>query len=361
VNLSSSCVVCGVALGGAFARALRIAGVRRSAQNPNLCNRCDAHIEDGRVAELAVFFADLTGYTQLTHVQGPQRTHEILDRFLRRATESIVKWDGFVTQFVGDEVMAFFNVPLARDDYAARAVAAASDLQAQMPAIGEPFGLTVNATIGIAAGHARIGLVGTEQIRNYSAIGDVVNRAARLVARVEPGGILVDERVYADVARDFPDATREQVALKGFEEPVGVALLRGGIAPPAIGPTSLSAKRPARIATALAAVLGAPCAGFVALNALGFAVGASSLGLAAVGPFLEQGFVKLPLLALATAGATANLVTVAAGRATARSSASGIALTPRRSERRRTVAGIALSIVALGFVGFEIVAHALLH
>jgi adenylate cyclase len=361
VVLSSQCVVCGVALRGWVGRVLRIAGIRRSAQNPNLCNRCDAHIEDGRVADLAVFFADLTGYTQLTHTQGPQRTHEILDRFLRRATESIVKWDGFVTQFVGDEVMAFFNVPLAREDYTARAVAAASDLLAQMPAIGEPFGLAVEATIGIAAGHARIGLVGTEQIRNYSAIGDVVNRAARLVARVEPGGVLVDERVYADVARDFPNAKCEQVALKGFEEPVKVALLHGRIALPAVTPAALPTKRPIRFATAIAAVLGAPCAGFVALNALGLAVGASSLGLAAVGPFLEQNFVKLPLLALATAGATANLVAVASGRAAARSSASGTPLTPRRSERRRTVAGIALSIVALGFVGFELIAHALLH
>lgn len=359
--LSNSCVVCGVALGGVIGTALRIAGVHRSAQNPNLCNRCDAHIEDGRVAELAVFFADLTGYTQLTHTQGPQRTHEILDRFLRSATEAVVKWDGFVTQFVGDEVMAFFNVPLARDDFTARAVAAASELQARMPALGEPFGLAVETTIGIAAGHARIGLVGTEQIRNYSAIGDVVNRAARLVARVEPGGILVDERIYADVSRDYPDAKREHVALKGFEEPVGVALLRGQVALPAMTAATVPAKRPLRFATAVAAVLGAPCAGFVALNALGFAVGAGAFGLAAVGAFLEQNSVRIPLLALATAGATANLVAVASGLASARATPAGTRLTPMRSERRRTAAGIALSVVALGFVGFELIAHAVLH
>jgi class 3 adenylate cyclase len=186
--LASSCAVCGVGLAGPLGAALRVVGVRRSAQNPNLCNRCGAHIEDGRVVELAVFFADLTGYTSLTHSQGPERTHQVLDLYLRTATEVIVKWDGFVTQFVGDEVMAFFNVPLARDDFGARAVAAATELQNRMPALSDAVGLPVQTTIGIAAGHARVGLVGAEQIRHYSAIGDVVNRAARRGARGEPGG-----------------------------------------------------------------------------------------------------------------------------------------------------------------------------
>ena len=83
----------------------RVGGVRRSAENPNLCNRCNGHIEEGRVVELAVFFADLSGYTTLTHDLGPERTHELLDIFLRTATDVAVKYDGFVTQFVGDEVM----------------------------------------------------------------------------------------------------------------------------------------------------------------------------------------------------------------------------------------------------------------
>lgn len=359
--LSKSCVVCGIGLSGSIGIALRVAGVRRSAQNPNLCNRCDSHIEDGRVVELAVFFADLTGYTNLTHSQGPQRTHEVLDLFLRTATEVIVKWDGFVTQFVGDEVMAFFNVPLTREDYPARSVAAATELQGRMPALSEAIGLQVQTTIGIAAGHARVGLVGTEQIRSYSAIGDVVNRAARLVARVEPGGVLVDDDVYARVADDFPSADREQVLLKGFEQPIGTALLRGQSRLLVTPESAAPAKHPFRLATAIAAVLGAPCAGVVVLNTAGIAVASGSFGLAAALPFLDQGFVRIPLMVIAAAGSTANLAVVRAGRAAARATASGNPLTPTRLERRRTAAGIALSIVALGVIAFELGAHALLH
>ncbi len=359
--LSNSCVVCGVGLSGLVGTALRVVGVRRSAQNPNLCNRCDAHIEDGLIVELAVFFADLTGYTSLTHSQGPQRTHEVLDLYLRTATEVIVKWDGFVTQFVGDEVMAFFNVPLTREDFAARAVAAATELQGRMPGLSESVGLHVQTTIGIAAGHARVGLVGTEQIRNYSAIGDVVNRAARLVARVDPGGVLVDDQVYAGVAEDFPNADREQVLLKGFEQPVGTARLRGQSRLLEIPEATAPARRSYRLATAIAAVLGAPCAGFLALNATGIALASGSFGLAAALPFLDQGFVRIPLMLVAAVGASANLAVVQSGRAAARATDSGSRLTPTRLERRRTAAGISLSLVALGLIGFELVSHALLH
>jgi hypothetical protein len=285
----------------------------------------------------------------------------VLDLYLRTATEVIVKWDGFVTQFVGDEVMAFFNVPLARDDFGARAVAAATELQNRMPALSDAVGLPVQTTIGIAAGHARVGLVGAEQIRHYSAIGDVVNRAARLVARVEPGGILVDDPIYAAVANDFPNAEREQLLLKGFDEPVGAVRLRGDsrLAQPARD--AAPPKRPIRLVTALSALLGAPCAGGVALHMMGVAVASASFGLATALPFLEQDFVRFPLMAVASLGALANLAVVRAARADARASAAGSRITPTRSERRRTAAGVALSVVALGLVGFEIVIHKLLH
>ena len=63
-------------------------------------------------------------HQQFNPVAGRQQ-----DGFLRMAKEVVVKWDGFVVQFAGDEIMALFNVPLRRDDYRRRAVAAASDIQ----------------------------------------------------------------------------------------------------------------------------------------------------------------------------------------------------------------------------------------
>ncbi len=273
---SANCLVCDTALTGMLGAIVRVGGVRRSPENPNLCNRCNGHIEEGRVVELAVFFADLSGYTTLTHDLGPERTHELLDAYLRSATDVIVEHDGFVTQFVGDEVMAFFNAPIKRPDFAELAVKAGVELKGAVDALSERFDHPMDVTVGIAIGHARVGRVGSKEIAHYSAIGDVVNRAARLVARVSPGGILVDHDVYAAVANDFPNAKIEQVSLKGFADPVQVARLEG--APH--GKDAVAAghgRRSVRIATTMAALLSAPCVGFVALN-----TGALALGTGAV-------------------------------------------------------------------------------
>ncbi len=60
------CLVCRTPLAGALGAFGRAAGIRRSMQNPNLCTRCDAHMQDGRIIEVGVLFADLTGFTPLT-------------------------------------------------------------------------------------------------------------------------------------------------------------------------------------------------------------------------------------------------------------------------------------------------------
>ena len=148
--LESSCLVCSTPLSGALGAIGRAAGIRRSSQNPNLCSRCDVHLQEGRIAEVAVFFADLTGFTQLTSDLGPERTHEVVDAFLRMAKQLVVKWDGFVVQFAGDEIMALFNVPLGRDDYRRRSVAAAGELQRGMHELSDRFGMKLQATVGVA-------------------------------------------------------------------------------------------------------------------------------------------------------------------------------------------------------------------
>ena len=339
----------------------RVGGVRRSAENPNLCNRCNGHIEEGRVVELAVFFADLSGYTTLTHDLGPERTHELLDIFLRTATDVAVKYDGFVTQFVGDEVMAFFNAPLVRPDFAELAVNAGVELRREVKALGERFDHPMDVTVGIAIGHARVGRVGSKEIAHYSAIGDVVNRAARLVARVSPGGILVDSTVYAAVANDFPDAIVEQISLKGFEEPIECARLEGSPHGEDVVETRQGARN-VRIATTMAAILSAPCVGFVALNAGALALGLGAVGAGAAGTFLDQSAIRLPLLALATLGAIAILYTVLWRVASAPSiEDSELAGKPTRLEQRRNRIGITLACIALALVVGELFAHAIMH
>jgi adenylate cyclase len=174
------CVICGTALSGPLGYLFRLVGISRSIRNPNLCNRCNTHVEEGRVVELTVLFADLSSFTELTHQLGPQQTHAVVDAFLKTATYVLVRHGAFIDKYVGDAVMAFFNAPIRYPDHAGRAVAAALEIQAELPALGERFGLDLKASIGVASGFAHVGRLGSGDGKDYTAIGDVVNLAARL-------------------------------------------------------------------------------------------------------------------------------------------------------------------------------------
>jgi adenylate cyclase len=175
-------------------------GIGRSARNPNLCNRCNTHVDEGRVVELTVLFADLSGFTAMTRQHGPERTHAVVDAFLKSATYTPVRRGAFIDKYVGDAVMAFFNAPIRYEDHAARALAAAHEIEAEMPALSTQFGIDLKAAIGVASGWAHVGRLGSGDGKDYTAIGDVVNLAARLEGQAHCCEVVVDEPVYRQVA-----------------------------------------------------------------------------------------------------------------------------------------------------------------
>lgn len=360
-EFANDCLICSTPLSGLYGAIARIAGVRRTPQNPNLCNRCSGHIEEGSIVELGVLFADLTDYTRLTHELGPERTHQILEGFRRMATNVILRWDGFVTQFVGDEVMAFFNAPLRRSDFKARAVNASAEMQERMNELSSVVGEPVKLTIGIAAGHARVGRVGSEEMKDYMAIGDVVNRAARLVAHIEPGGILVAAAIYAAVATQFPAAPHERISIKGFTDPIDVTSLHGQGMVALREPALERGKRPLRAAMLLSAILGAPCAGVLISSPFIVTAGASAAASGGVGALLDESLVRLPLLAIATSAALATLAALGRQLWMARSSTGSNRGQPTTFERRGVRLGIFLALIALTVVAIELFAHALMH
>src|SRR3954467_11218880 len=218
-QVAPECVICGTALAGPISFVFRLVGINRSARNPNLCNRCNTHVEEGRVVELTVLFADLSGFTAMTRQLGPERTHAVVDAFLKSATYALVRRGAFIDKYVGDAVMAFFNAPIRYEDHAARAVGAALEIESEMPALGQQFGIELRAAIGIASGWAHVGRLGSGEGKDYTPIGHVVHLAARLEGPANGGGVGVDEPVYRQVADEYPQVRAEQVELKGFSEP----------------------------------------------------------------------------------------------------------------------------------------------
>lgn len=364
ITLSPQCKICGTALAGPLSFVFRAAGIRRSPRNPNLCNRCDTHVGEGRMVELTVLFADLSSFTELTHDLGAEKTHEVVDAFLRMATEVLAKHGAFIDKYVGDAVMALLNVPLRQPDHARQAVAAASELQARLAELSERFSLQLQSTVGIASGWARVGRLGSEDSKDYTAIGDVVNLAARLQAKANPGETVISSDSYERISDGFPDLPAENLTLKGFREPVTAYRLNAktGVS----GSHDVAEPEPGRAATlggVIFGILGAPCAVTTLIGPLAVALGIGTLfGLSSVLAFLDKEPVRIPVLVLATLAALANLYTVWHARKIRLQAEGAEKLGGMTAlERRRTYIVLGSAIVTLAVVLFEIVAHRIQH
>ena len=351
-------------LSGTASVVYRAFGIKRSPRNPNLCTRCATHVEEGRMVEITVLFADLSSFTELTQDLGAERTHEVVDAFLRMATDVLVKHGAFIDKYVGDAVMALFNVPIRHADHARRAIIAALELESELKNLGARLAQPLKASVGIATGHARVGRLGSDDTKDFTAIGDVVNLAARLQSKAGAGEILIDQESYAKHAEDFPEAKSDRVTLKGFREPVTAFLIHGDLSKPLVDDATESAgKQSLSLGAIVFGILGAPCAIATLIGPLAVALGVGGLfGLAGALTFLDQSAVRVPVLILTTLAAAANLYTLWQARQlrlTAKVPAYLITMTAL--EKRRTAIVLGASLLTLGIVGFEIIAHALMH
>ena len=363
-QLAAQCSVCGTMLSGALSAVYRTFGIKRSPRNPNICTRCSTHVEEGRMVEITVLFADLSSFTEMTQDLGAEKTHEVVDAFLRMATEVLVKHGAFIDKYVGDAVMALFNVPLRHDNHALRAVTAATELSTALKTLGANFGLNLKASIGIATGFARVGRLGSDDSKDYTAIGDVVNLAARLQSKASAGEVLISEESYRKHAANFAEATSEQVMLKGFRDPVSAYRLLGDNTTRLISdPARHSPGEATSIGAIIFGILGAPCAVVTLIGPLAVALGAGSVfGLAGLLTFLDQSMLRVPVLILATLAATANIYTLWHARQLRRDAKVPDPLkTMTTLEKQRTTFVLAASVITLGIVAFEVVAHILLH
>ena len=370
-TVAPECVICGTALAGPLGYLFRLVGINRSARNPNLCNRCNTHVEEGRVVDLTVLFADLSGFTAMTRQLGPERTHAVVDAFLKSATYALVRHGAFIDKYVGDAVMAFFNAPIRYEDHGARAVAAALEIEAEMPALSQQFDVDLRAAIGVASGWAHVGRLGSGDGKDYTAIGDVVNLAARLEGQAHGGEVVVDEPVYRQVAAQYPNLQPEPVDLKGFSDPIdayrfGAAESEAASALPR--QRGIGERAPTRgisLGSILFAVLGAPCAAIALVGPLAVALGIGSVFAAlstSVLSVLDTDPIRIPLMVVALLGACANLYTVWHGYRLRQQAAAEDRFVPlTRLERRRAYAVVALSCLTFLFILFELVAHAYLH
>jgi class 3 adenylate cyclase len=176
---------------------------------------------------MSILFADVRGFTSFSERVAPEELVDILNRHLTVAARAIREHGGTLDKFMGDAVMALFNVPVPQPDHALRAVRAALNMQQCIAALGETEGHCFHFGVGIHVGEAVAGNIGSPERLDYTAIGDAVNLAKRLQENAEGGQVLLSEAAYREVAPFVEARPLGPITVKGREEPVQLYALLG--------------------------------------------------------------------------------------------------------------------------------------
>jgi PAS domain S-box-containing protein len=178
----------------------------------------------GKRNQITTLFADVRGFTSFSEKYDPEQLVKILNRYLSEAANAILDEVGTIDKFMGDAVMAWFNAPIPQPDHSLRAVRAALSICNSVSKLHQELSpeFHLNFGVGVHFGDAVLGLVGTQNRLEFTAIGDSVNTAKRIQENAAGGQILISETVYAQVADQVIVRQVEPVIAKGKSQPVVV-------------------------------------------------------------------------------------------------------------------------------------------
>jgi class 3 adenylate cyclase len=175
----------------------------------------------GEERDVTVLFADLRGYTAFSEGRTPADVVAMLNAAFGVVVPIVLVEGGTVVQFMGDALMAVFNAPHRQPDHALRAARAALSMQRAMARLPDAQAAP-GFRIGINSGPALVGNIGAAEVRNFSAIGDTTNLAARLQTFADEGSVVIGASTY--------DLIRERAVVR----PLGTPVLKGKSTPVAV-------------------------------------------------------------------------------------------------------------------------------
>lgn len=180
----------------------------------------------GAQVEVTAVFADLRGFTTFSERSTPEQIVVMLNRYFEVATAAVLAEGGTVVQFVGDAMMALFNAPARQHDHPLRAARAALAMQAGVADVAAAEPGWPSFRVGINTGPALVGNIGSTALRNFNAMGDAVNVAARLETEARPGQVVIGADTRARLPAGVVVEDLGQLRLKGRTEPVRAFRLR---------------------------------------------------------------------------------------------------------------------------------------
>jgi class 3 adenylate cyclase/tetratricopeptide (TPR) repeat protein len=177
---------------------------------------------------VTVMICDLVGSTALSARLDPEDMNAVMDAYHAACARITRTYDGFLAEFRGDGILAYFGYPLAHEDNAERTVRAALDIIAAVARLETHAGEPLAVRIGIATGLVVIGDLSREgALREHAVVGETPNLAARLQALAEPGTVVVaasTRRLLGDLFRLRDFGLHE---VKGIAEPVATWAVEG--------------------------------------------------------------------------------------------------------------------------------------
>jgi class 3 adenylate cyclase/tetratricopeptide (TPR) repeat protein len=191
------------------------------------------HIEEEVPSErkhVTALFADIVGYTTMAECLDPEELKDIVGLLIGEMAKVVIKYQGSIEKFAGDQVMALFGFPRAHEDDSVRAVRTAIEIHRVVGEISQKFQETIGQPlavhIGINSGLAVTGQFDSENVTPHFA-GDTINVASRLCSLAKAGETLVGQTTYTQAVGFFSFEPLEPVQVKGKSRPIQVHRLLG--------------------------------------------------------------------------------------------------------------------------------------
>jgi adenylate cyclase len=173
--------------------------------------------------DITVVFLDLRGFTAFSDAAEPEEVLHLLKEYHGDMGRLILDFNGTVEHLAGDGLMVFFNDPVPQEDHTERAMRMAIEMRERAKALRADWlkqGRELDLGIGLAAGSAALGNIGSAGKLAYTAVGNVTNLASRLCGIAKGGQILTDHRTAEKVGCHIEVEPVGALHLKGFSRPV---------------------------------------------------------------------------------------------------------------------------------------------
>ncbi|MBD2175885.1 FHA domain-containing protein [Pseudanabaena sp. FACHB-1998] len=175
--------------------------------------------------EVTALFSDISGFTEMTSQMQPRKVLEFLNEYFKVMVEDIVfPYGGTLEKYIADALLAVWGSPYQKEDDAIMAVNAAIAMQWAMKQLNEDWteqgrDLQIQIHIGLNTGMVAAGNIGSENLIQYTNIGDTMNVASRICTAAKAGEVFISESTKSHISQfNLPLEKLEPVKVKGKEE-----------------------------------------------------------------------------------------------------------------------------------------------